>query len=65
VGDDQARDGIASPHRVGPGTDGSTAGFDSMHIALMVDPGNDDGSPGAAEYTNGGGLFCLPRYQWT
>jgi hypothetical protein len=36
-----------------------------MHIALMVDPGNDDGSPGAAEYTNGGGLFCLPRYQWT
>jgi hypothetical protein len=33
----------------GHGTGGATAVFDSMHIALMVDPGNDDGSPSATE----------------
>ena len=33
----------------GHGTGGATAVFDSMHIALMVDPGNDDGLPSATE----------------
>jgi hypothetical protein len=33
----------------GHGTGGATAVFDSMHIALMIDPGNNDGSPSATE----------------
>ena len=32
----------------GSGASGTTV-FDSMHIALMVDPGNDDGTPSSTE----------------
>jgi hypothetical protein len=43
---------------------GGAAAFDTMHIALMVDPGNDDGSPSATQqrvgFSNGtDGDFAL------